>query len=92
MADSVTTSWPATVADPEVGSSRVVSMRMVVVLPAPLGPSTAISSPFSMSRLMPRTACTVLVLLTTKSLVRSRVRITFAPCASRPVAGTDCLC
>ena len=35
---SLTTSWPATVARPPVGSSSVVSIRTVVVLPAPLGP------------------------------------------------------
>src|SRR6476469_401051 len=75
VADSATTSCPATVAEPEVGSGRVVNMRMVVVLPAPFGPSTATSSPASMSRLMPRTACTVLLRPTTKSLVRLRVRI-----------------
>ncbi len=32
------TSKPATVAFPEVGGKKHVSMRMVVVLPAPLGP------------------------------------------------------
>ena len=35
---------------PAVGAIRVVSMRMVVDLPAPLGPSTATSSPGAMSR------------------------------------------
>ena len=54
-----TTSCPATVAVPRVGAMSVVSIRIVVVLPAPFGPSTATSSPGSMSRLMPRTACTV---------------------------------
>ena len=47
---------PATVAVPEVGAISVVSMRIVVVLPAPFGPSTATSSPGSTSRSMPRTA------------------------------------
>ena len=36
--DCVTTSKPATVAEPSVGFSSVVSMRSVVVLPAPFGP------------------------------------------------------
>ena len=38
---SVTTSWPATRALPPVGRSSVVSIRTVVVLPAPLGPRNA---------------------------------------------------
>ena len=57
----------------------VVSIRMVVVLPAPFGPSTATSSPGAMSRSMPRTACTVSVRLTTKSLVSPRVLIMGSP-------------
>ncbi len=36
--DSLTTSKPFTVAVPAVGVSSVVSIRRVVVLPAPLGP------------------------------------------------------
>ena len=35
---SLTTSWPSTVPDPLVGWSRVVRMRTMVDLPAPLGP------------------------------------------------------
>ena len=35
------TSKPATVALPAVGGRKQVSMRMVVVLPAPLGPRKA---------------------------------------------------
>ena len=67
---SVTTSKPGHLRRAaDVGAIRVVSIRIVVVLPAPFGPSTATSSPGSMSRLMPRTACTVSVRLTTKSLV-----------------------
>ena len=37
---SRTTSWPKMRALPPSGRSRVASIRMVVVLPAPLGPST----------------------------------------------------
>ena len=37
-APSLTTSYPATLADPAVGGRRVVSMCTVVDLPAPLGP------------------------------------------------------
>src|SRR3954454_19160108 len=69
------TSTPATVAVPDVGRTSVVSIRIVVVLPAPFGPSTATSSPGAMSRSIPRTACTVWVLLTSKSLVSPRVWI-----------------
>jgi len=38
-------STPATVAVPAVGLSSVVSIRSVVVLPAPLGPRKPTSSP-----------------------------------------------
>ena len=37
---SRTVSWPQMLALPEVGSSSVESMRAMVVLPAPLGPSS----------------------------------------------------
>ncbi len=37
---SVTTSWPATIARPPVGFRTVLRIRSVVVLPAPLGPSS----------------------------------------------------
>ena len=42
---SLTTEWPATVASPPVGLSRQLSMEMVVLLPAPLGPSRLKISP-----------------------------------------------
>ena len=61
--DSVTTSYPATVAVPAVGRSRVVSIRRVVVLPAPLGPRKPTTSPSSTSRSTPLTACTSLAFL-----------------------------
>ena len=38
--DSRSTSWPKMRALPASGFSRVASMEMVVVLPAPLGPRT----------------------------------------------------
>src|SRR5438132_10753442 len=38
---------PHTVASPQVGLSSVARMRMVVVLPAPLGPMNPYTSPFS---------------------------------------------
>ncbi len=65
----------------------VMSMRIVVVLP-PFGPSTATSSPGSICRLMPRTACTVWVRLTPKSLVSEWVRIIGAPGAGSVIPVT----
>src|SRR5687767_8574964 len=38
-------SWPSTVAEPRVGSSRPRSIRIVVVLPEPLRPSSAYTQP-----------------------------------------------
>src|SRR5450830_938382 len=52
-------SIPATVASPLVGVRRVVSMRRVVVLPAPFGPRKPTISPASTSRSTPRTASTL---------------------------------
>src|SRR5437588_575515 len=45
-----TTSTPPTTAPPAVGTTRVVSMPTVVVLPAPLGPSRPKISPWPMDR------------------------------------------
>lgn len=56
---SVSTSYPATTAVPEVGGSRVASTRRLVVFPAPFGPRNATTEPASMSRSRPRTASTV---------------------------------
>src|SRR3954454_4596212 len=53
---SLTESWPATYAAPEVGRASVQSMLMVVVLPAPLGPRKPKTSPAATSKLTPRTA------------------------------------
>src|SRR5713226_8481642 len=43
---------------PDVGASVVVRMEIVVVLPAPFGPSRAKNSPGSTRRLTPSTALT----------------------------------
>src|SRR5215472_1883286 len=51
-------SQPATVAVPAVGRSSVVSIRSVVVLPAPLGPRKPTISPPPTVRSTPRTAST----------------------------------
>ena len=40
------------------GRVSPISMRIVVVLPAPLGPSSPMQLPAAMSKLTPRTACT----------------------------------
>ena len=53
---SVTRSWPPTIAVPLVGASVVVRMEMVVVFPAPFGPSSAKSSPSRTLKLMLSTA------------------------------------
>src|ERR1039457_6298515 len=49
-------SKPATLAVPEVGSSNVVSILIVVLLPAPLGPSRPKISPEGTSKLIASTA------------------------------------
>ncbi len=49
-------SWPNTAAVPLVGLSRQHSILMVVVLPAPFGPSRENNSPCSMERSTPSTA------------------------------------
>src|SRR3954469_15317953 len=51
-----TTSKPATVAAPAVGSTRVHSILMVVDLPAPLGPRKPKTSPAATSKSTPSTA------------------------------------
>src|SRR5688500_19178979 len=50
------TSYPTTVASPDVGCMRPVSMRMVVVLPEPLGPRSEKTSPRLISRSSDSTA------------------------------------
>ena len=50
------TSKPATVALPAVGGKKHVSMRMVVVLPAPLGPRNPTMSPLLTEKEMWSTA------------------------------------
>ena len=52
------TAGTATVAEPAVGRSSVVSIRSVVVLPAPLGPRKPTTSPSSTLRSTPSTART----------------------------------
>src|SRR6266571_4186612 len=56
---SRTTSWPAIFTLPEVRPRVVVRIEMVVVLPAPFGPSSAKNCPCSTSKLTPSTAFTV---------------------------------
>ena len=53
---SRTMSWPSTLAEPSSGASRVPSMRMVVVLPAPLGPRKPWTTPLRTARSTPSTA------------------------------------
>ena len=56
--DSVARSCPAIRADPEVAESVVVSIEIVVVFPAPFGPSSANSSPAPTVKEIPATAST----------------------------------
>src|SRR5690349_23918590 len=49
-------SWPASVIVPEVGVSRPATIRRVVVLPQPEGPSSAKNDPLGTSRLRSSTA------------------------------------
>src|SRR5271169_4970773 len=53
---SSSTSNPATVAVPAVGGRKHVSIRIVVVLPAPLGPKNPTICPFWISKEMWSTA------------------------------------
>ena len=62
------TSMPATVADPAVGWSSPHSMRIVVVLPEPFGPSSPNTSPGAICRVSWSTAVTA-----PKRRVRARV-------------------
>src|SRR5258708_20285585 len=64
-------SRPPTVTAPESGRARVVKMRIVVDLPAPLGPSRAKTEPAETSRLTPSSATT----LSPYRLTRSRASI-----------------
>ena len=57
---AVTTELPSTSASPAEGRSRQLSMLMVVLLPAPLGPSRLKISPLSMPKLTSATASTPL--------------------------------
>src|SRR5215472_1786255 len=52
------TSMPSIAASPELGRTRVVRIPIVVVLPAPLGPSKPKNSPRATSNEMPATATT----------------------------------
>src|SRR5437899_9995073 len=60
-------SWPLMVTVPLVGLSRPAIMRMVVVLPAPLGPRKPWISPGSTERLTPSTAVKEPYVLTSDS-------------------------
>ena len=51
--------WPRIVTCPEVGASKPSRISIVVVFPAPFGPSRPKHSPASISRFNPRTASTL---------------------------------
>src|SRR6476661_8054946 len=50
--------WPKSSIVPESGIARPATHRMIVVFPAPLGPSSARRSPWRNSKLAPLTALT----------------------------------
>jgi len=89
----------ATLAVPDVGGIRVVSIRRLVVLPAPFGPRKATSSPGATSKVRSVTASTTFC-LTVKRLVRPtaemigslRMTATLSRIAdsSGPGSGADC--
>src|SRR5437588_5883951 len=81
---SRTTSWPATVAEPEVGLTSVHSMLIVVVLPAPLGPRKPNTSPGATSNSTPRTAW-----MSPNRLWRSRTAIAVPLPVGRPSVEKD---
>src|SRR5574337_77827 len=56
---STAASMPSTSTCPESGFIRVYSIRRVVVLPAPLGPSSPVISPSQAAKLTPSTAFTL---------------------------------
>src|ERR1700716_431112 len=60
-------SAPSTLTEPDVGSSSPMIIAMVVVLPAPLPPSSAVMLPGSSAKEMPETAGTFLYTLTRRS-------------------------
>ncbi len=51
-------SWPSTLIEPAVGTSRPSNMAMVVVLPAPLPPSSPTVAPAGVVKSMSSTAST----------------------------------
>src|SRR5215471_9462869 len=64
---SAARSWPLMVMRPAVGLSSPAIMRMVVVLPAPLGPRNPWISPGATERLTPSTAVKAPYFLTSDS-------------------------
>src|SRR5882724_1513693 len=64
-AEALRGSWPNTVARPEPGLVSPSNSRTAVVLPAPLGPSTASSSPARTFKLTSRSAVILVYFLVT---------------------------
>ena len=59
LADIADTGWPHTVTSPEVGASSVPAIVNSVLLPEPLGPMIATSSPASIAKSTSTSACTI---------------------------------
>src|SRR5690606_14002290 len=77
------TSWPQMNAWPLLGSSSVASMRMVVVLPAPLGPRKPNTSPGLTSKLTPSTATMTSESVSPRGASAVSAAATPAPCSVR---------
>src|SRR6478735_6912477 len=80
-------SWPARVIEPDVGVSSPATIRSVVVLPQPDGPSSAKNEPFGMSRSRSVTAWN-----DPKAFVTPRRRSPSYAVSSAPVAGVSATC
>src|SRR5215212_6090423 len=74
---------PRTEISPELGARAPVSIRIVVVLPAPDGPITPRIAPRGTVRLMPRTTGRSSNIRETSRITTGRSRGTGEPCAGR---------
>ena len=76
LASIASRSWPATLAEPAVGTSSPDRIVRRVDFPEPDAPTTAVSSPDSTLRVRPWSACT-----STPSAAKMRTRSVHSICA-----------
>src|SRR5690348_4217829 len=81
---SVTGSSPSTVTRPASGRRYPSQISMVVVLPAPFGPSTAVTAPRCARRLSPSTAAVCPYRLTRSRISTAGVSLTLASVEGHP--------